>query len=314
MQSPIFARPRLDILPPGIITPAHTTAFLAYLQTTPATVEAYKTGIKNFLQWLAGQVDAQKPTRQTLIAYREYLIAEYKPATVNLYITALHLLFAWLESEGLYQDISGRIKGIKAGKTHKRDNFSAEGIREILDHTSGNDTISKRDYAILALMATTGLRGIEVIRADVEDLRHIGETLVLFIQGKGRTDKGEFVKIPAPVEKALREYLATRPRNLPGKAPLFTSLSNNSRGERMTRKSLSRIVKGRFQEAGYNRATLTAHSLRHTSATLALLAGQDITQVQQMLRHSSINTTLIYAHNLDRLKSQCETSIADAIF
>ena len=73
-------------------------------------------------------------------------------------------------------------------------------------------------------------------------------------------------------------------------------------------------MKSSLVEAGYNSETLTAHSTRHTAVTLALLGGQKLEEVQQFARHQNIQTTLIYAHNLERANNQCEATIARAIF
>ena len=67
-------------------------------------------------------------------------------------------------------------------------------------------------------------------------------------------------------------------------------------------------------QAGYNSDRLTAHSMRHTAGTLALLNGATPREVQQLLRHSNINTTMIYAHELDRARNNAELRVANAIF
>lgn len=59
-------------------------------------------------------------------------------------------------------------------------------------------------------MVTCGLRTIEVVRADVEDLRTLGSKTVLYVQGKGKDEKSDYVIITREVEKAIRSYLATR--------------------------------------------------------------------------------------------------------
>jgi integrase/recombinase XerC len=115
------------------------------------------------------------------------------------------------------------------------------------------------------------------------------------------------------VEKAIRAYLKTR-GNAGEKEPLFTSLSNNSKRKRLSTRSISGMVKNRLKEAGYNSERLTAHSLRHTAVTLSLLAGKDITEVQQFARHANIATTMIYNHSLDKAKNSCSEAIAKAIF
>jgi integrase/recombinase XerC len=82
----------------------------------------------------------------------------------------------------------------------------------------------------------------------------------------------------------------------------------------MTTRSISRIVKDRLIEAGFDSDRLTAHSLRHTAATLNLLNGGTVEETKQLLRHSNINTTLIYSHALERAKNDSENRIARAIF
>jgi integrase/recombinase XerC len=82
----------------------------------------------------------------------------------------------------------------------------------------------------------------------------------------------------------------------------------------MTTRSISRTVKQRLQQIGLDSDRLTAHSLRHTAATLNLLNGASIEETQQLLGHSNINTTLIYAHALERASNNSESRIAGAIF
>ena len=73
----------------------------------------------------------------------------------------------------------------------------------------------------------------------------------------------------------------------------------------MSTRSIRGILKEAMRKAGFNSDMLTAHSLRHTAATLNLQAGAPIEEVQQYLRHKDIANTLIYAHMLDMDKNQC---------
>lgn len=82
----------------------------------------------------------------------------------------------------------------------------------------------------------------------------------------------------------------------------------------MTTRSISRIAKTRLVSAGLESSRLTGHSLRHTAATLNLLAGGTVEETQQLLGHANINTTLIYSHALERAKNNSEDRIAKAIF
>jgi integrase/recombinase XerC len=115
------------------------------------------------------------------------------------------------------------------------------------------------------------------------------------------------------VEQALRAYLKGR-QGMKGTDPLFTSTSNNNRGGRVSTRTVSGLVKSRLVSAGYDSERLTAHSLRHTAATLNLLNGGSLEETQQLLRHGNLNTTMIYVHSMNRQKNESETRIAHAIF
>lgn len=163
------------------------------------------------------------------------------------------------------------MKGAKLSREHKKDYLTSRQVKNVLDKVETDRIKGIRDYAILTLMVTGGLRTIEVARADIGDLRTLGDNTVLYIQGKGRVEKEDYVKIPAKVEAAIREYLAVRNES-DASAPLFASTSNNSKGGRLSTRSISAIAKSSLVNAGYNSPRLTAHSLRHTAVTLSFLA------------------------------------------
>jgi integrase/recombinase XerC len=243
--------------------------------------------------------------------------AEYKPATIALILAAVKLFFRFLSDEGYYPNIADHIKTPMKSRGYKKDYLTSAQIKTILAKIDRNTLIGKRDYALILLALSGGLRTVEISRADVSDLRNNGDTEVLYIQGKGRPEKDEFVKVMPEIAEAIREYLTFRDNGETIKnneeRPLFESSSNNSAGQRIGR-SIRLIIKKRMRAAGFNSERLTAHSLRHTAITQALLAGSPLQEVQQFARHSSINTTQIYAHNLDRLQSSCEANIVSVIF
>jgi integrase/recombinase XerC len=287
-------------------------SYVTFLDASPRTVQTYTGNIKQFIKWMH-QKGITQPQRQDIIDWRENLKTRCKPSTVQNYITALRLFFKWTEQAGLYPNIADHIKGAKLDSSHKKDYLNAAQVKDILDSIDTRTAKGKRDYCIIALMVTGGLRDIEISRANIEDLRQAGSCTVLYLQGKGREERTEYIKVVPAVEKPLREYLKTR-RKAKGKQPLFASTSNNNKGERLTPKSISSIVKNHFINAGYNSDRLTAHSLRHTAVTLSLIGGLPLEEVQQFARHKNISTTQIYAHNLDRAKNRSEDTIAKSIF
>lgn len=287
--------------------------FIAYLDATPKTILTYTGALKQLWGYFSLN-GITRPQREDILAFREELIASgHKPTTIQNYITATKLFFRWTAQENIYPNIAEHLKGAKLDREHKRDYLTSGQVKEILGNIDRSTKQGLRDYAILTLMVTAGLRDVEVVRADIGDLRTVGENTVLFLQGKGRQEKTEYAKISPKVEKAIRAYLKGRGKT-GDEEPLFTSLSNNSKGQRLTTRSVSRVVKERFKEAGFDSDRLTAHSLRHTAVTLSLLAGKDITEVQKFARHANIATTMIYNHALDMAKNSCSEAIAEAIF
>lgn len=287
-------------------------SFINFIDAKPKTIETYTRALKQFIAYLYRN-NINHPQRADILAFREELkTTGHKPSTIQNYITTIRLFFQWTEQENKYANIASKIKGAKIDQGHKKDYLSGDQVKILLNDIDRTTEQGQRDYAILSLMITTGLRTIEVIRADIGDLRVLGGETVLYIQGKGHDEKTDFVKVSEPVERAIRAYLKTRSIN--DTQPLFTSEANRNKGGRMTTRSVSRIVKDNLVSAGFNSDRLTAHSLRHTAATLNLLNGGNIEETQQLLRHTSINTTMIYSHHLDRMKNNSEDRVTKAIF
>lgn len=286
--------------------------FIQFIDATPNTIKTYRAGLKQFFLFLAFK-EITYPTREHIILFREELKKEHKATTVQNYIVAIRLFFEWASNRGLYPNVAKNIKGAKISQEHKKDYLTSKQVKRVLNTIKTDSIQGKRDYAIMALMVTAGLRDIEIANANIEDLRTVGDFTALFILGKGRAEKSEYVKVVEPVEQAIRAYLAERDSTSPTQ-PLFSSISNNSSGNRLTTRSISRICKNALIAAGYSSDRLTAHSLRHTAVTLSLLGGKTLQEVQQFARHSNIATTQIYAHNLERAKNDCEQTIANSIF
>ena len=287
--------------------------YVQFIDASPKTVATYTRATRQLLKYL-GDHGITQPRREDILAYRDYLITSgHKPSTVQSYIVAARLFVAWLEQEGIYSNVAEHVKGAKLDKAHKKDYMTTRQIKTMLGKVERDTLQGKRDYAMLVLMITGGLRTIEVSRADIGDIRALGDDTVLYLQGKGHVEKTDFVKLDGHVEEAIRDYLTARGAT-DQSAPLFTSSSNNSKGQRLSTRAISGIVKERMQAAGYNSEKLTAHSLRHTAVTLSLLAGKPLEEVQQFARHSNMQTTLIYSHALDKAKNGCSAAIAASIF
>lgn len=131
------------------------------------------------------------------------------------------------------------------------------------------------------------------------------------VQGKGRREADEVVVIPTSQEHVVRDWLATRSRfaSNDNDAPLFVSLSNRTRGKRLTTRAIRAMVKVRFARAGVVGNRKSTHSLRHSAITNAIRHGATPMQVQAMARHTSFDTTLGYFHQEARTANPAEDFI-----
>ena len=287
--------------------------FVIFIDATPNTIRTYRGSLKQWFLYLR-QNQIVQPTAETVRQYRDYLQENgKKPTTVKNYIIAIKRFFAWTEEAGLYPNVAKHIKSGHISKNFKRDYLTGSQARQILGHIDRSTLKGKIDYAMLVTMLTMGLRTIEVVRANIDDIRTKGNTTVLYVQGKGHEDKDDLIRMPQHVESAIRDYLSVRHANDLSE-PLFTSTSNHNADGRMTTRSIRRIVKTAFISAGYDSPRLTAHSTRHTAATLSLLNGATLQQTQELLRHRNIGTTEIYAHNIDATTNPAANDVEEAIF
>lgn len=288
--------------------------WVTWLDVKPKTSEVYIKSLKFFSEWMRGN-GILEPTHNDIVRWKKTLVDTKSVATVNQYLRAVKAFYHWLEARNLRADIAKDIALEHRSKRFRKESLSPKQCAELLSTKDDADTEKNlRDKAMMALMMTTGLRTIEVAGANIGDLSLKGDMRVLYIQGKGRNEKDEFVKVPDEAFRLIQEYLNVREQVESVQSPLFASVSRRDKGCRLTTRSVSRICKTALLEMGIDSPKYTAHSLRHTAATTALKAGASVEQVQQVLRHANINTTMIYVHEIEREKNAPEDLAASAIF
>ena len=283
--------------------------FLDSLDVAEKSRATYTRSLRQFILWLyeSGRHTLELQ-REDILAYKEYLTGSKSAYTVTLYLTSVRKLYQYLESKRIYPDITRGIKGAKKPRGFRKDTLSQNQLRETLASMESQSLEGLRDYAIFNLMARTGLRDIEVSRASVEDIRMEQGQEVLWIQGKGRDTKDDFVLLTPEALEPIKAYLKARGR-LKKDEPLFCSHSDRNQGEALTTRSISRIIKNSMRAVGLDDSRLTAHSLRHTAISLSILGGASLQQAQAMARHTDSKTTLIYFHNLERISLGAEKCI-----
>lgn len=287
--------------------------FFTYLDVSCKTADTYKRALRQLFKYLTTHL-VDVPCYEDILNFKKSLeLAGKKPSTISLYLASCRRFFSWCEQKGICSNVAVGVKAPKRERGHRRDFFGASQLKNIFAGMRRNTLKEKRDFAIMALMATCGLRTIEISRANVEDIRTLGDCNVLYVQGKARKERTEFVKLPDTVLKAINEYLAVRGQ-FKETEPLFAGIGNRNKDGRMVTRTISMIAKTAMRKAGYNSSRLSAHSLRHSAVTLSLLGGQSLAEVQAFARHANIQTTQVYSHAVDRIRSMCENTVCNAIF
>jgi len=158
------------------------------------------------------------------------------------------------------------------------------------------DQRALRDLVFVKLMVSCGLSEIEIVRADVQDLRREGERALLWVQGKGKVRKDAAVALPQDVAAIIDRYLRSRGLLKPTD-PLFASAGNRTRGERMSTRGVRERVNRYLGAAGIRtgkNGKVTPGSLRHTAALLMAASGATADEIRDRLSLGSIETARLY--------------------
>lgn len=272
-----------------------------------ATLQTYRTALNRFLEWAETQ-----PVGDTAIGLHwKASIAHNTPNTVGVWLSAVRSFYKWAIVNGYanHNPFEG-LRGSRRGGTnrkHLRDPLTDSEVRRLLEGVSQSTAEGIRDYAILTLMLYCGLRTIEIHRANLDHLRTQQQKVLLYVIGKGRIEADEFVVVPEKPAVALYAWLSKRPSVDP--EAMFVSLSNRSYGQRLSDSAIRHQVKAHLKDVGIINRRKSTHSLRHTAITKAVQKGVQVQRVQSMARHASINTTMIYYHESDRIEDAAEEHI-----
>jgi len=281
--------------------------FLSEQDISEKSKKIYRIALMQFFKWVNNNgFSGVNISKKHILKYKDDLREQHKSnLTINCYLTSVRRFFSWTEEKRIFPNITKGVKGVKRSQNFRKEPLTKEQVIELLSSLK-----NQRDRAIITLMIFTGIRTIELQRANIEDIRFYCGKNVLWIQGKGHEEKDEFVILETPVLKEIQKYLITRQKRRESES-LFTSLSRNSYGKRLTVESISRIVKKSLRNIMIDDSRITAHSLRHTAVTFAILQGATLQEAQMLARHKNIGTTMVYAHNLDRITSNPEHKITE---
>jgi integrase/recombinase XerC len=282
-----------------------------HCDVSPLTQKMYNSAAAKFVSFVQNNGGLNE---QTLINFREYAKQNFATATARLYFTVAKKFCQWTCKRMNVADFTLGVKGVKIfNDIHARDALTVEDCAKVINTFDDKNFISVRNKLIVSLMATLGLRTIEISRLDISDIEFRRGKYFLKIWGKARAGKLDNVALPKQLKEMIDKYLKLR-GDVSDSEPLFISTSNFSKGKRLQTQSISRLTKKALRDAGFESKRLVAHSLRHSFATNALLAGVSVDKVQRILRHRSPATTQVYRHDLDEYNNDATETVARALF
>jgi integrase/recombinase XerC len=277
--------------------------FIQYLQfernASPHTLRNYRSDLEQFHDFLKRARPEAAPSIQSVDALqiRAFLAGLFdrqrKKSSAARKLAALRSFFKFLCREGaLAANPASVVSTPKKPKLLPRI-MTEEETNDFLDQVareseSGGLALA-RDRAILELLYASGLRVSELAGLDVRNI-NLGDGSLTAL-GKGRKER--MVPFGSKAKNALSNYLPVREKILKQAKAASSALFLSLRGERLTTRSVHRIVKNYVRSFGPN-VRVSPHSLRHAFASHLLAEGADLRAIQEMLGHASLSTTQKY--------------------
>lgn len=280
--------------------------FLDYLEVERGrslkTIENYSHYLNRFIDF-TDDVQVKKIDVELISKWRQWLNRlkledgrEVSRTTQNYHLIAMRSFLKYLAKRNILSLGPEKIE-LATTKRPQVSFLTKEEIERLFSTVANIESpIGRRDYAILSMLFSTGLRVSELTNLNVENINlQRGEFTV---RGKGQKDRPVFLTKGATI--ALERYLEGRHDKY---EPLFIHYSG-SKSEldgnytRLTPRSIQRIVEKYAKAAGITKH-VTPHTLRHSFATDLLINGADLRSVQSLLGHSNIATTQVYTHLTD---------------
>jgi site-specific recombinase XerD len=229
-----------------------------------------------------------------------------KCTTRNQRLAAIHSFFRFLIVEApQYMEQSQKVLNIPMKKADKPPlmYLSLDSVKGLLGQPDRNTVQGRRDAVLLSLLYDTGARVQELVDLKVCDI-NLNDTVTIILTGKG--GKSRIVPVMAPTGDLLRKYIEGYGLSHPSKSrnPLFT---NRGGKQPLTRAGVTYILKkyaSQAQIAGVKDISgeITPHWLRHSKAMHLLQSGVNLVYIRDLLGHSDVSTTEIYARADESMK------------
>lgn len=266
-------------------------------QASENTISSYMRDIRQFTEWLRQKEGAEilDATDTDVSDYLAYMRSQGKSgATASRSLASLKNFFTYAVSNGFleHSPVSEEIH-VERGVKKLPQILSGKEVELLLAQPVCDDAKGYRDKAMLEVMYATGMRVSELIDLNVEDVN-----LELGVVKCGGEKKSRVIPLYPAALRALADYMQeARPILIiePGEPSLFVNVS----GTRMSRQGFWKILKFYQAKAGIEKE-ITPHTLRHSFAVHLLENGADLGSLQELMGHSDISSTQVYAHMLNQ--------------
>ena len=254
------------------------------------TIASYMRDLNQFASYLREMnTDISAVVRDTICGYVSHLQEKGKSvATISRSLASLKSFFAFGVSQSWQE--TNPVSNIHLEKAEKKlpQILTGKEVELLLEQPKCTDLKGYRDKAMLELLYATGIRVSELINLNVDDV-NIHGSFIKCTSG----DKVRIIPLYPAAIKALADYIEdVRPKMVAdiNEISLFVNVS----GERMSRQGFWKIIKY-YQEKAQIDKDITPHTLRHSFAAHLLENGADLRSIQEMLGHSDISSTQVYA-------------------
>lgn len=265
--------------------------------TNQNTVLAYRNDLGQACTYLGCQQIQNWPevTREHLAAYMLEMreSQDYRPATIARKLAALKAFFRYLRATDLVA--TDPLENFEAPRVARGSpqTLTQEQIASLFQQIEVAQPTGQRDFAMLHLLSTTGMRVSELVSLDLANV-HAELARVICSGRRGRSQRERTLPLPTATVEAIQHYLNEVRPQLATRHPEEQALFLNHRGERLTRQGFWLIIKGYARQAGITE--ITPHVLRHSFAVLMLREGMELRSVQELMGHAHISTTQVYSH------------------
>ncbi|WP_455617830.1 site-specific tyrosine recombinase XerD [Eisenbergiella sp.] len=270
--------------------------FVIYLHDVKKTSENTELSYKRDLQKLQSFLEEQgieDPHRITETSLNSYILFleknQFAPATVSRHIAAVKAFFHFMVKRGMVsEDVS---ENLKAPRIEKKmpEILTMEEVVRLLEQPGRNTPKEIRDRAMLELLYATGIRVSELISLQITDLNLRLGYIICRDSSKERA-----IPFGNQAKEALLLYLKEA-RDILIKGTQTEALFVNCSGKPMSRQGFWKLIKYYAAKAGIE-ADITPHTLRHSFAAHLVENGADLHSVQEMMGHSDISSTQVYAN------------------